>query len=70
MHPRALRVLPLAEDGSLRVITFERLSGHEGLIVWWTSEDHEFVALSKERIYPGDSGTEEGRRRYQEVFGE
>lgn len=68
MHPKALRVLGLGDDGRLRIATYSRLGGSEGDICWMTSENGRFVVLRRERIQPGDSGTEEGRRRYAEVF--
>ena len=69
MHPRGVRVLPLGEDGKLRIVTYRRLGGSQGDILWMTSRDGQFVVLRQERIHPGDSGTEEGRARLAEVFG-
>ena len=69
MHPKGLRILPLGEDGRLRIVTYRRLGGGVGDILWMTSKDGQFVVLQQERIHPGDSGTDEGRARLAEVFG-
>lgn len=68
-HWRAFRVLPLATDGSIRFVTYHHMSSTEGTLTWWTHQNGEFQVIRTEVIHPGDGGTEEGRRRYAEVFG-
>jgi hypothetical protein len=68
LHPAAVRFLPPAADGSIRLIRYWRMSGREGNLDTITYRDGEFVVLSSETIYPGDGGTDEGRRRYEETF--
>jgi hypothetical protein len=68
LNPSAVRFLPPADDGSVRLVRYYRYSGSEGSVDTMTYRDGAFVVVASEVIHPGDSGTEEGRRRYEEVF--
>ena len=68
LHPMSFRVLPLASDGSLRLLRYHRLGGSEGVANTLTHRNGQFVVLDSETIRAGDSGTDEGRRRYAELF--
>ena len=69
MHPRAFRVLAPSEECNARLVIYQRLGGSEGDIVWLVSRNGQFIEERRERIHPGDGGTDEGRQRYEEVFG-
>ncbi len=60
------KVLPLGPDGKLRVAVYSRIRGRKGEILVFTNDGDRFVLLSKEPI---DGDTEEGKRRYEEIFG-
>ena len=68
VNPYAFRVLPLGPDGGIRLLRYYRLGGSVGSIDTLTYRDGEFVVLESETIHPGDSGTEEGRRRLGHAF--
>lgn len=67
-HPRAFRVLPATSQHPIRLARYLRSSGTEGLLETLTYENGQFVVLTSETIHPGDAGTDEGRRRYAEMF--
>lgn len=68
-HPKAFRVLPLSDEGAIQFVTYHRSSATEGTLAWWTYQNGEFQTTRTETIHPGDGGTDEGRRRYAELFG-
>jgi hypothetical protein len=69
MHPLAYRVLPPTDDGRVRLVMYHRTSASEGHIHWLIHGEDGFSRWHTEQIHPGDGGTDEGRRRYQQHFG-
>ncbi len=65
-----MRVLPLGSDGLPRIMTFWNHGGGSGTAAIWKNDGKRFIQVSSEIIHSGDSGTEEGRRRFVELFGE
>jgi len=63
------RVLPLGEDYRPRLLVYERLSGMEGTLAVFTNDGRTFRIVLSETIRGGDSGTDEGRRKFAEAFG-
>lgn len=63
------RVLPLGEDHRPRLLVYERLSGTEGALAIFTNDGRRFRIVRSETIRGGDSGTDEGRRRFAEALG-
>lgn len=66
---QTMRVLPLGSDGTPRVMTFGGNGGSSGIASVWKNDGKRFVPVSTEVIRSGDSGTEEGRKRFEELFG-
>ncbi|MCK5806004.1 MAG: hypothetical protein KAI66_24445 [Lentisphaeria bacterium] len=64
-----MRVLPLGTDGLPRIRTFWNNGGGSGTTGIFTNNGERFILLSSEEIRSGDSGTEEGRRRFETFFG-
>jgi len=69
-HPLAFRVLEPTDEYPIRVMTYHRSSGSEGTVATFGYRDSAFVVLATEVIHPGDGGTDEGRARYAELFGD
>jgi len=65
-----MRVLPLGSDGLPRIMTFWKNGGGSGTASVWKNDGKRFIRVSSEVIRSGDSGTEEGRKRFDELFGE
>jgi hypothetical protein len=65
-----MRILPIGEDGLPRIMTFWNNGGGSGTASVWTWDGHGFTQESTEEIRSGDSGTEEGRRRFEVLFGD
>jgi hypothetical protein len=65
-----MRVLPLGPDGLPRIMTFWNNGGGSGTASVWKNDGTRFIQVSSEVIRSGDSGTEEGRKRIDELFGE
>lgn len=68
-HPLAIKVLAPTDEHPIRLIRYWRTNASEGSLDTIGYENGEFIVLSKETIYPGDGGTDEGRARYAELFG-
>lgn len=68
LHPGAFRVLPPTDEHPIRVARYLKASGSEGLLETLALLDGEFSVLLSETVHPGDGGTDEGRRRYAEMF--
>jgi len=64
-----MRVLPLGTDGLPRIMTFWNNGGGSGTASVWKNDGKRFIRVSSEVIRSGDSGTEEGRKRFNELFG-
>lgn len=64
-----MRVLPIGADGLPRVMTFSNSGEGSGVASVWKWDGKGFTRLSSEVIHSGDSGMEEGRRRFEELFG-
>ena len=64
-----MRVLPADADGHPQIMTFSGAGGGRGAASVWKWEGRSFEEISSEVIRSGDSGTEEGRRRFAELFG-
>ena len=69
LHRQAFRILPLGADRRPRVLIYWRHGGGEGTFAVLTNDGRKFRTVSSEVIHPGDSGTDEGRRKYEEAFG-
>ena len=69
-HPLAIRVLEPTDEYPIRVIRYWRSNASEGSLDTLGYKDGQFIILSSETIHPGDGGTDEGRQRYAQVFGE
>lgn len=65
-----IRVLPVGPDGHARVRTWWSGGAGYGIATLWKWDGRGFTQLSSEDIQAGDSGTEEGNRRFEELFGE
>ena len=66
LHPLAFRILPLASDGSIRLLRYYRTGGSEGTADTMTWRNGEFVVIATEEIHVDDS--DEGRRRFDKLF--
>jgi hypothetical protein len=64
-----IRVLPVEADGRPRIMTFWSDGGGRGTASVWKWDGKAFQAISSEAIWSSDNGTEEGRRRFEELFG-
>jgi hypothetical protein len=69
LHPKAIRALPPGPDGSPRLVLYWRDNCCKGTLYTLKNDGKKFVILSRKVIYPGDGGTEEGRKEYKELFG-
>ena len=65
----SFRVLPLGADHRPRLLVYWRHGGGEGTLAVLTNDGRAFRTVSSEVIHPDDSGTEEGRRKYEDAFG-
>lgn len=65
-----MRVLSPGEDGLPRIMTFWNNGGGSGTASVWTWDGRGFTQESTEEIRSGDSVTDEGRRRFEELFGD
>lgn len=63
------KVLPLADDGAIRLARYWHVSGQEGFIEIIGHDGEGFVTISRETVYGGDSGNEADRRKLDELFG-
>jgi hypothetical protein len=68
LRPGSFRILPLAPDGSIRLLRYWHMSASSAFVDTQTYRDGAFVIINRELIHDGDGGTEEGRRRAQELF--
>jgi hypothetical protein len=64
-----MRVLPLGADHLPRIMTFWCYSASSGTASVWKNDGQRFILVSSEVICSGDSGTEQGRERFEELFG-
>lgn len=64
-----MRTLAVDPDGYPRIMTFWNDGGGRGTASVWKWDGKGFQRISSEVIWSGDSGTEEGRRRFDELFG-
>jgi len=69
-HRLAIKVLEPTDEYPIRVMRYWRTSGSEGTVDTLGYKDGDFVVIFSETIYPGDGGTDEGRARYAELFGD
>ena len=64
-----IRGVPVDADGPPRIMTFWNDGGGRGTASVWKWDGKVFQRISSEVIWSGDRGTEEGRRRFDELFG-
>lgn len=64
-----MRTLSVDPDGHPRIMTFWNDGGGRGTASVWKWDGKVFQLISSEVIWSGDSGTEEGRQRFDELFG-
>ena len=64
-----MRVLPLGSDHLPRIMTFWNNGGGSGTASISKNNGKRFIQVSSEVIRSGDSGTEEGRKRFEALFG-
>ena len=62
-------VLPVGANGHPQIMTFSGGGGGRGIASVWEWDGRSFEKTSSEVFRSGDSGTEEGRRRFAELFG-
>ena len=66
---QAFRILPLGEDGSVRLLVYWGNGGGEGTLSVLSNDGRRFKTVGSEVIHPGDSGTDEGRKKFEDAFG-
>ena len=65
----AMRVLPKDESHHQKILTYWHLSCNEGTVALLILDATGFHEFKHTTIHPGDSGTEEGNKIYEELFG-
>ena len=64
------KVLPLSENNQIRFAQYWAHGGCEGTIAITEHNGTRFSVVKSEQICAGDGGTDEGNKRFREVFGD